>query len=115
MRIEQDSEFSDLVLVHADASLNNEDALTLVDDVEERIDRGTRHVIVDCADLREINSYGLGMLIRLHHRLRKRGGDVKLTGVRGTVAAAIEMTRLDRVFPVFESVAAARASCHAAA
>lgn len=115
MRIEQDIEFPDLLVVHADASLNNDDALTLVDDVEQRIDRGTRHVIVDCGDLREISSFGLGMLIRLHHRLRKRGGDVNLIGVRGAVAAAIEITRLDRVFHVFDTLESARSACHAPA
>jgi len=72
--------------------------------VDGLIDGGIEKLILDCEKLTYISSYGLGVLIRLHKRSLGRGGDVKIAGVRGVVADAMAITRLDRVFSMYPDV-----------
>ena len=49
------------------------------------IQAGCRKLIVDCTRLTYISSYGMGVLVRLHQKLAKRGGDVKLAAALGAL------------------------------
>ena len=72
--------------------------------LRDRIEDGTKKMILDCRNLEIISSVGLGMLMRLHARMKKEGGDVKLARVHGTVAEVLKMVMLDRIFRFYPSV-----------
>jgi anti-sigma B factor antagonist len=76
----------------------------LLECVEHQIEEGHNKLILDCTDLEYISSVGLGMMLRVHTRMKKQGGDVKLAAVRGVVAAVISVSRLDKVFQIFPTV-----------
>ena len=76
--------------------------------IETLVDAGLRHLIIDCTRLTSISSYGLGVLIRLHKRMKTRGGDVKLCGVRGIIPQVLQVTKLDRMFQLYPDVDRAR-------
>lgn len=98
---------SDVLILQADAGLNGPDGPDLVDALERHLDEGARKLVVDGGNLTTISSSGLSVLIRLHHRMRKRGGDMMLAGFHGIPQEALEMTRLDRVFPTHSTAAEA--------
>lgn len=100
----------DVLILAADGGLNAETASHFVEDLDRVIEAGVRRVIVDCTQLRYISSYGLGILVRLHKRLRERGGDVRLAAVQAPMARLLEMVRLAKVFDIYPSVDAARES-----
>jgi anti-sigma B factor antagonist len=54
-------------------------------------------VVIDLADLTFLDSTGLGVIARAHLRAVEYGGQLQLTGARGTVARLLEVTRLDRL------------------
>ncbi len=54
----------------------------LLNVIEHRIKRDHTKLIIDCGDLEYISSMGLGMLLRVNARMKKRGGDVKLSTCR---------------------------------
>ena len=72
--------------------------------VEHQIEEGYKKLILDCHGLEFISSMGLGMLMRVHARMKKLGGDVKLARVHGVVASAITLVRLDRALHMYPTV-----------
>ena len=75
--------------------------------LEDRVHDGHARLVIDCEGLEFISSVGLGMLIRIHSRLKKRGGDVRLSGVHGPVADALRLVALDKVLKIYPSAEAA--------
>ena len=62
---------------------------------------------VDCSRLDTITSYGLGVLVRLHSKLAKIGGDVKLACVKGLIEQVFKVTHLNRIFEMYPNVSRA--------
>ncbi len=98
----------DVMILTADGGLNSDTAEDLVSAMEKLVDAGLTKLIVDCGQLTFISSYGLGVLMRLHKRMKTRGGDVKLCGVRGVIAQVLQLTKLDSVFQLYPDVDRAR-------
>ena len=65
---------------------------------------------MDCTRLTFISSYGLGILLRLHKKLAKNGGDVRLAAVGGSIPKLIAATALSKVFQIYPTVDDARRS-----
>lgn len=98
----------DVLIVSADGGLNMDTADQFIASLETVIDAGVHKVVVDCSRLGYISSAGLGLLLRLHHRLARHGGQVALANVRGTIASIIANTRLSDVFRIYGDVDEAR-------
>jgi anti-anti-sigma factor len=76
----------------------------LLDCVKEEILEGRKKLIVDCGRLEFISSMGLGTLVRVHSRMKKLGGDVKLAAVQGMVAQVIGIVGLNKLFHIYPKV-----------
>jgi len=100
----------DIICIPISGSLNADNCDYLLDCVEGRIEAGHHKLILDCDGLSYISSMGLGMLVRVHSRMKKVGGDVKLANLHGTVAEILQLVKLDRVFHIYRSVDEAVAS-----
>jgi anti-anti-sigma factor len=103
-------ENGEIVVIPLSGRLEVDDCDYLYSAVEKLIETGNKHVIVDCDGLEYISSMGLGMLLRLHARMKKQGGDVSLARVQGTVAKLVQLVSLDRVLGMYPSVETAIAS-----
>jgi len=98
----------DLLVVRADGGLNRDTANQLIEDVAKHVEAGARSIIVDCSHLEVISSAGIGTLLRLHGAMKARGAEVRLAGLHGFVAQALQLMRLDGVFELFPDVNSAR-------
>ena len=98
----------DVLIVRADGALNAESADDFIKQLTGFIDNGLSRIIVDCSKLEYISSYGLGVLVRLHAKLAKRGGDVKLASVPGLIEQVLQVTRLNTLFSIYPDVSQAR-------
>lgn len=78
--------------------------------LEVEIEKGHRQIVVDCSRLRFVSSMGLGTLVRMHAKMRKLGGDVKLASVRGMVADLFALTRVNKLFGIYPDISQAVAS-----
>ena len=76
----------------------------LLECVEHQITGGVYKVVIDCTELSFISSMGLGTLIRAHSRMKKKGGEVKLAGVKGAIATVLTTVHLDRVFHMYPTL-----------
>lgn len=68
------------------------------------IDDGHRHVVVDLSATDFLDSTGLGALVAGFKRLRAHEGDMRLVCSTARIRKVFELTRLDLVLPIFESV-----------
>ena len=101
---------SDVLVLKADGGLNARTAEGFVEDLEKLVDAGLRKIIVDCSELDYISSFGLGVLIRLHGRLARHGGDVKIASVKGMIVEVMRLTKLNKLFEIYPDVSRARLS-----
>jgi anti-sigma B factor antagonist len=84
-----------LVLEDLDASLRPT--------IEALIERGRVKLVLDLTNVSYIDSAGVGFLVSKYVSTRRRGGDLKLVDVTPRVARVLEITRLLRVFELFET------------
>jgi len=65
---------------------------------------GSKELIVDLKDVRFIDSSGLGVLVSGFKNASSRQGSIKLSGLQTQVKSMFELTRLHRVFDIFQTV-----------
>ena len=86
------------------------DASQIHETVHEELEQGNRYFVLDLSHVKLINSSGLGILIGALTAARNQDGDVRLAAVSEKVAHILEMMHLNKVFEMYETVDAAKAS-----
>jgi len=104
MQFEHEKLPDGVLVLHADGGLDASNADELLEPVESLVNAGFDRIIVDCARLEHVSSAALAVLVSLHKRMAKRGGDVKLASVRALLAQVLEIARLDQVFAIYPDV-----------
>ena len=59
-------------------------------------------LVFDCSRVRQLDSAGIEMLLTSLEEAMKRNGDVKLAAVSSQVSVVLKLTRVDRLFEIFE-------------
>lgn len=108
MEIYCDEIDEDVMILAADGGLNAQTADELVEQLERLVDGGLSKLIIDCSKLDYISSYGIGVLLRLHQRLARQGGDVKVCAMKGIVSQVLQVSRLGSIFELYPDVGRAR-------
>lgn len=73
----------------------------------ERIERGARHMLLDCEHLEFIDSAGLESWLRLRELLGQASGQLRLIKPDDTVSQILEMTRLGKAFESYNTLESA--------
>ncbi len=73
------------------------------------IDAKLPRIVVDLGGVSYIDSSGLALFIEAMQRIQAYGGKFALCNLRPTVQTIFEIARLDQVFSIFPTVAAAQA------
>jgi len=97
-----------VLILSADGGLSADTAGEFVGQLEALVDAGLRRIIVDCTRLDYISSYGVGVLVRLHTKLARHGGDVKIAAARSRILQVLTLMRLGGVLQIYSDVNAAR-------
>lgn len=77
------------------------------------IDEGRTRLIIDVQQVKFLDSTGLGVLVGALKRVRGEGGSLDIVCTQERIAKIFQITGLDKVFGLHDSVEAARASAHA--
>ena len=96
-----------LAVVRLEGRLNMVAAPRLKNAIEDVVDGGSTHVVVDLTAVSFMDSSGLGALIAALKKARQAHGDLRIAGVNEQVATVLQLTNLDRVLRPFETVEAA--------
>lgn len=70
----------------------------------DAIEEDVVNIVVDLKEANWMNSSGLGMLITGLSTARSSGGDLKLANVSDRIRRPLEVTKLDSVFAIYNSV-----------
>jgi anti-sigma B factor antagonist len=71
--------------------------------VEEIIRQKDTCVVFDLAGVSFIDSSGIGTIVRSLSHLKKLGGTLRLTGVKGMVDGVLKLTQINRIIEVYSS------------
>ncbi len=67
-------------------------------------------LVIDMANVDFIDSSGLGSLVSSLRTVNKLGGDIKISSLQDQVRAVFELTRLHRIFGIYDDSTAAAMS-----
>jgi anti-sigma B factor antagonist len=100
----------DILLVKLRGDLDAGTVTQFESEIQKYLDQGLSKIIIDCRYMGFVSSLGIGSLITLQTRLRKRGGEVKLAAIQGTAAQVVKLVRLDKVLDIYGDAEFARES-----
>jgi len=70
-------------------------------------------IVLDCSQIRYIDSVGIEMFLYCMDEVMKRDGDVKLAALSAESAIILELMKVDRLFEIFDETDEAVESFHA--
>ncbi|MDA2913747.1 MAG: STAS domain-containing protein [Candidatus Acidoferrales bacterium] len=82
---------------------------TFRDQTEELLGAGTKNLAINLAGVPEMDSSGIGILVRVFTTLKQSGGKCKVFGAPKRVMQALKMVRLDTVLDLAANEEAALA------
>jgi anti-anti-sigma factor len=100
----------DILVIVLDGSLNTATSDQFNHAIQVHLDQGRTKIIIDCRRVEYISSFGIGSLVALQARLRKKGGEAKLAGLFGPVADVIRLVGLDKLLGIYLDTEYARES-----
>lgn len=100
----------DVVVLEVSGRLDSAGAAAFEEELLGRIAAGDRHIVIDCAGLRYINSAGLRVLLVAAKRLAADGGAIALAAASGQMRSVVQVVGFDLVFPVCDTVEEAKAA-----
>lgn len=73
------------------------------DEMTQLIDAGNNNVVLDLSGVEFVDSSGLGAIVSCLRRIGPRG-NLTIVGAHGAVSRLFSLTRMDRVFPLHDSL-----------
>jgi len=93
-------------------SVSVNESQQLIRELTPLLDQDVPCLVFDFSEMRQLDSAGIEMLLRCMEEAMKRNGDVKLAAVSPQVKVILELTRVDRLFEIFENPSDAVESFH---
>jgi anti-anti-sigma factor len=91
-------------------TLDNSESELLSSQLRKLVSNGVRHLLLNLADLTQIDSSGVSIIVGTCVSLKRQGGDLKLLCPGGRVLEVLTVFRLLEVIVSFEDEAEALAS-----
>ena len=104
MEMKEEKRGEVLVLTLEGELMGGEGSQAVQDRIYKAIEKGEIFVVLDMDGIKWMNSAGLGIIMASITTLRGSGGDLKLANVNKRVLRPIEITKLDQVIEMFESL-----------
>lgn len=72
--------------------------------VNEIVDGGQKHLLINMAGVTYMDSSGFGTLLSATKRLKPKGGTVNLVKCNGAIDRILRITRLNQIFSTFDNL-----------
>ncbi len=103
MKFEQEIRDNLLILRLSGDLIGEDNGANILDKVSTALQNDIRTCIVDIADVRYINSSGIGVLITILTKFRNKGGEVYLMKPSETVRKLLVITKLNAIFQIIQN------------
>ncbi len=91
-------------MLHVCGEIDMASAPQLRQEVVGLVDRGEPDLVLDLTEVAFCDSTGIGVIVAAVKRARTSGGEVRVVCVNERLLEMFAITRLDRVFDLFEAV-----------
>jgi anti-sigma B factor antagonist len=78
--------------------------------ISQLLETGKNRIVLDMSHVNFVDSSGMGALIGTLRGITKEGGDMRIFGLTPEVHTIFELTRLHRIFDIYETIDAAMAA-----
>jgi anti-sigma B factor antagonist len=92
------------------STLNDGESDFLSKQLRDLVSDGKRKLLLNLADLIQVDSSGVGVIVEAYVSLDRKGGELKLLAPRGRVREVLKVFRLLDVLPSFDDETQALAS-----
>ena len=104
-------DMKDIVILTLDGGImGGPDAALLSETLRDLVEEGKKKIVVDMEKVDKMNSSGLGILISGLTSVRNHGGELKLLHLGKKIQELLRITKLHRVFDIFDNEQEAIAS-----
>ena len=104
LNIEQKKIEPDIVVMEMNGRITmGSDSQKIEWGLAELLKENRRKVIFDLTGVCYIDSSGVGILMMCHAKLKKAGGALHVVGAQGMVEAALAMTSVNKIVPLYSS------------
>jgi anti-anti-sigma factor len=95
------------VVLHVVGRMDAESAAQFEGQCDSCVSEGPTSLIVDLGDLSYVSSMGLRSFVAIAQKLKNKGGELRICRLSGLVRQVFEITRLNQVVPIYDSVESA--------
>ena len=81
-------------------------------DLTQLVQANQKKVVFDLTGVTFLDSSGIGILVMCHAKLKKAGGVLHIAGAQGMVEDTLKMTSVDKIIPLFPTLAEASRAFH---
>jgi len=99
-----------IVAVHLPGRVDVSNTRDFVNAVQKELDEAHLKIILDFSATQAIDSTALGAIVQVFKTLRSKDGSLRLCEVGTGVRRVLAITRVDRVFPIHETLSEALAA-----
>ena len=92
------------------AHISSRHGRQLVRELQKFLNSDRPRLVFDLSQVEQIDSSGIEMLLDVLQEVNRRDGDLKLAAPSPAARTFLELTRLDRLFEIFDSSAEAAAA-----
>ncbi len=104
MNLKTELNGSVMVVIVREERLDAHNSEELKAEINRLFDSGTKDLLVDLKEVRFIDSSGLGVLVSGFKNAATHQGSIKLCSLQTQVKSMFELTRLHRVFDIYQTM-----------
>src|ERR1700722_17695064 len=101
-----------VIVMEVPARLNHAEAETFLSRLQPLLQREHARIVLDCSQVRYVDSAGLEVLSHCVQEALRRNGDMKLAAVSPASRVILELIMANRLFETFETTGEAVQSFH---
>ena len=92
-----------VIVMQLPEQLKRAEAQAFCKELQPLLEADRPRLVLDCSLVQDADSAGIEMLLHCVEETMKRDGDLKLAAVSPALAVMLELTRVDRLFEIFET------------
>jgi anti-sigma B factor antagonist len=104
MNFKTESNGAVMVVMVREERLDAHNSDELKAEMSRLFESGTKNLVVDLKEVRFIDSSGLGVLVSGFKNASTHQGSIKLCSLQTQVKSMFELTRLQRVFDIYQTI-----------
>lgn len=92
-----------VIVMQLPEQLKRQEVGPFLEELQPLLESDRPRVVLDCSQVRHIDSAGVEMLLHCMQETMKRDGDLKLAAISPESAVILELMRVDRLFEIFNT------------